>query len=77
MEGLVALGYDEMIPTSSGVIPMTDDDAAASNLPDEPFPYDPLTEEEIERLVTDIHGTPILEIIAEFERRLRDETEPA
>lgn len=35
---------------------------------DQLVPYEPLTEEELQRLITDTSGTPIRDIIAELER---------
>ncbi len=35
------------------------------------FPYEPLTDEEVQRLRTDTNGTPIRDIIAELERELQ------
>ena len=35
------------------------------------FPYQPLTDEEVQRLVTETDGTPIREILAELERELQ------
>ena len=35
------------------------------------FSYEPLTDEEVQRMMTDRSGTPILDIIAEYERELR------
>ena len=31
-------------------------------------PYTPITDEEIDRLISDTAGTPILDIVAEYER---------
>jgi Lhr-like helicase len=44
---------------------------AAYELVRREFPYEPLTDEEIQRLLTDRSGTPVLDIIAEYERELR------
>jgi hypothetical protein len=41
---------------------------AVSALLDQVFPYEPMTEEELQRLLTDTSGTPIRDIIAELER---------
>jgi hypothetical protein len=35
---------------------------------DQLVPYEPMTEEELQRLLTDTSGTPIRDIIAELER---------
>lgn len=35
---------------------------------DQLIPYEPMTEEELQRLLTDTSGTPIRDIIAELER---------
>lgn len=44
--------------------------ATAYALLDQVFPFVPPTEEEIRKLTTETDGTPMLEIIAEFEREI-------